>query len=62
MKAMLICDVCGYQMVGVGAVPDDALKAAVAGMQAHQDLQHGAPMTPDRFITGLRIGAPETRH
>ena len=61
MKALIVCDRCGYQMVGVAADPDDAVKSAVAGMQFHQDDKHGVPMTPDRFITGTRI-AGVTRH
>lgn len=56
MKALIICPDCGYEMIGAGASPDAALKAAVAGMQLHQDSKHGVPMTPDRFITGLRTG------
>lgn len=60
MRALATCPDCGYQCIGSHRDPDEAAKAAVAGVQAHQDLVHGVPMTPDRFITGLRVG--EVQH
>lgn len=57
MKALLTCPTCGYQVIGAaGSSPEDSLKAAIAGLQLHQDSAHGVPMTPDRFITQLRMG------
>jgi len=56
MKALVICPDCGYQSIGVDRDPDQAATNAIAGMQIHQDLKHGMPMTPDRFLTGTRIG------
>jgi hypothetical protein len=54
MKALIICPDCGYQMLGVDRDTEQARTNAIAGMQRHQDDKHGVPMTPDRFITGLR--------
>ena len=56
MKALLICPQCGYQIIGHDPKADEALKAAIAGMEHHRELQHGVPLTPDSFITALRIG------
>ena len=56
-RAMVVCDKCGYRVIGAaGLSPDESLKAAIAGLQIHEDTVHAVPMTPDRFITALRIG------
>lgn len=51
---MLVCPQCGYRMIGVGTNPDQAVEAASAGLQAHQEQQHGMPLSLERLFTDVR--------